>query len=208
MWLDNLHFDFFDNENPNYILEDIHAMTGKDSMFYDDARRHMSKRMRHNIDSFENNLMNCNDYIHSSNLTIDNRIKEIIARPVSHRLTNEQISSIYRIVKIGFSQAIKGQEDVPTTIKNWDLSTKVRAHGFTIQTDTDNAKNILAAIQQDQAIIDKVTELKSMITDLETQQDVIKNQSREISSRITSHHYRGRHRCCPSLIKELWYTLF
>jgi hypothetical protein len=204
IWLDNLHLEFFEDENPHYILEKIQIEMATDSMFYDDARKHMSKKMKQNIENFEKNLSACNVCIHTSNVTIDNRIKEIIARPVYAKLTNEQVSSIYRIVQIGFSQTIKGDDEVSTIIRKWDFSSKLQTYGFTEQ-DVDNASNILGAVQQDQIIVECPIQVRKNIARLKSQQDVIKKQSKEISSRIASHHYRARHRCCPSLIKELWH---
>jgi hypothetical protein len=60
--LDNLEIIFFDDENPHYILEKIQVEMAKDSMFYDDARRHMSKKMKQNIEDFENQLNAYNTY--------------------------------------------------------------------------------------------------------------------------------------------------
>ena len=62
MQLDNLEIIFFDDENPHYILEKIQVEMAKDSMFYDDARRHMSKKMKQNIEDFENQLNAYNTY--------------------------------------------------------------------------------------------------------------------------------------------------
>jgi len=206
IWLDGLHLEYLTNDNPRYILENVYAEIGKNSMFNEDARRHMSRRMRDNIDIFEKNLKGCNDYIDSTNPIINNVIHGIISQPIQAKLTEEQISSVYRIVHIGFSQAIKGTEDIETAVKNWDLATKAKAQGFNTRTEIDNVKNILAAIQQDNTIIDKIKELKSKISSLENQQNIIKNQSKEISSQITANRYRARHRCCPSIFKELWHT--
>jgi hypothetical protein len=206
IWLNNLHLDFFDDENPNYILQYIDVGMGKDSMFYDDAKKHMSRKMRKNVDNFEEALKDCNNYIKSCNETIHNRIREIIATPVFGRLTDDQSSSIHRMLNIGFSQAIRNQEEILTAVKKWDFSSKVKTYGFTTQNEVDNAKNILGVIQQDQTILDNIRELRNRITELEKQRDTIKAQSNEISSRITSHHYRSKRRCCPSLFKELWHT--
>lgn len=101
-WLDNLHIDFFDIENPYYVLPRIEVGVGKDSMFYDDATRHMSKKMKQNIENFEKSLNTCNAYIQSSNIAINNLIKE---KPAYANLTNEQSSSIYRMTKIAFKQS-------------------------------------------------------------------------------------------------------
>jgi hypothetical protein len=73
-------------------------------MFYEDARKHMSRTMKKNVDNFDEALESCNNYIKSSNEGIDKRIREIISRPVFSRLTDEQTSSICRILKIGLSR--------------------------------------------------------------------------------------------------------
>ena len=205
IWLRGLHLEYLENENPKYIVENIHVETGKNSMFYDDARRHMSRRMKSNIDNFERNLKQCNEYIDSINLLIDDRINEITSRPIHGQLTEDQISSIYSIVQVGFSQAIRSEE-METAIRKWDFATKIKAHGFTTEPEIGYAKNILAAIQKDETIMGKIKELKSKISSLEKQQDVIKNQSNEISSRIATHHYGAKRLCCPSLLKELWHA--
>lgn len=179
----------------------------KDSMFYNDARRHMSRQMRKNVDNFEKSLKDYNDYINSNNEIIGNRINEIISRPVYSKLTNDQSSSIYSIVQLAFSQAIKGTDDVKTTLEKWNMATKLRSHGFNNQAETD-AKSILAAIEQDQNIMDRIKELKSKINNLVKQQNIIKGQSREISNQIQHKVYRSVRRCCPNLIKELWHTLW
>jgi hypothetical protein len=75
-WLDNLHLGFFDETNVD-ILPKIYAQMGKDSMFYDDAKKHMSRRMKENIEKFEKSLISYNEYIDSSNAVISQRIKEI-----------------------------------------------------------------------------------------------------------------------------------
>src|SRR5207249_4921432 len=79
-WLDNLHIDFFDDENPRYILE----------------KGHMSKQFKQNLEYFEKSLNACNSYIQTANVAINSSINEIIKRPVYVKLTNEQESSIYR----------------------------------------------------------------------------------------------------------------
>lgn len=206
--LGGLRIIFYGDENPHYILEKFQVGMTEDLIFYDDARRHMPKKMKQNIENFEKNLNTCNVYIGTSNVTIDNRIKEIIARPIYAELKNEEVSSIYNIVKTGFSQAIKGNEEVSTTIKNWDLPAKLKTYGFETQREIDNTTNILGAIQQDQIIVEYVTNVRNNKIDLQNKLDVIKNQSKDISSLIASHRYKARHRCCPSLIKEMWYTLF
>jgi multidrug resistance efflux pump len=165
---------------------------GKDSMFYDDAKRHMSRRMRHNIDNFEKSLKDYNDYVNSNNPIIDNGINGIISKPVYGKLTSDQISSIYSVIQIAFSQAIKGADDVETAIKKWDLAAKLRTSGFNTQSEIDNVKSILAAIEQDQNTMDRIKELKSKINNLVKQQDIIKSQSKEISDQIQHNRYRGQ----------------
>jgi hypothetical protein len=207
-WLDNLQINFFYDENTHYILDKIQVEMGKDSVFYDDARRHMPKSMRRNIESLEKDMDAYNAYVQTSNVAIDNRIKEIVTRPIDTKLTDEQISTIYRLVKTGFSQAIKGEQEVLTFIKNWDLVAKLKSHGFTTQQEFDSASNILRTIQQDQIIVEHVKQVQSNLIGLRTKSEVVMKQSRGISSRIVSHRYTAHHRCCPSLIKEMWHTLF
>lgn len=210
VWLDDLHIEFLDDENPHYILEKIQVTMGKDTMFYYDARRHMPKKMKQNIENLEKNLNAYNTYIQTINIIIDNSIKGIIARPPllfpASKLKNEQISIIYRLVKTGFSQAIKGEQEVSTFIKDWDFSGKLKSHGFIKQEEIDNASNLLGIIQD--LIMDHAKQAQSNIIGLRAEQEVIKRQSKQISSRIVTHRYRAHHRCCPSLIKELWHTLF
>jgi hypothetical protein len=208
VWLDRLHFQYLQNENRRYILENIYVEMGKDSMFYDDARRHMSRRMRENIDNFEKSLKDYNVYVNSSNPTINDGINGIISKPVYGKLTSDQISSIYSTVQIAFSQAIKGADEVETSIKKWNMASKLSTHGFNTQPEMDNGKNILAAIQQDESIINTTKELKSRINNLIKQQDIIKSQSKEISDEIQHNRYKGVRRCCPTLIKELWHTMW
>jgi hypothetical protein len=148
-------------------------------------------------------LESCNNYIKSSNEGIDKRIREIISRPVFSRLTDEQTSSIYRILKIGLSQAITSQKELLSVIKEWDFASKVNSYGFTTEFEGNNAKNILASIQQDQTILSVIKEVRDKITDLERLASIIKIQSNEISSRIDSHHYKVRRRCCPPLIRDV-----
>ena len=208
VWLENLVIEFFDEQNQQDILQKVYAEMGKDSIFYDDATRHMPKSMKQNIESFEKEVCAYNAYVQTSNVEIDNRIKEIVTRPIDIKLTDEQISTIYRLVKTGFSQAIKGEQEVSTFIKNWDLVAKLKSHGFIAQPDFDNASNILGTIQQDTIIIDRVKQVRSNLIGLRTRQEVIKRQSKEISSLIVNHRYKAHHRCCPSLIREMWHTFF
>jgi hypothetical protein len=112
------------------------------------------------------------------------------------------------MVKIGFSETIQSQEEISADLTKWDFNSKLTSYGFVSQTDADKARNILGTIQQDQAILEILKELKNNITALKKQQDIIQGQSKEISSRISSHHYRTRRRCCPSLLKEMWHSVF
>jgi hypothetical protein len=123
----------------------------------------MSRKMKYDIDNFEKSLKECNDYIDSKNPLVNNRINEIISRPVYGKLSDDQISSIYNIVQICISQAIKGTDDVESFIKNWDMAAKLGTHDFTTRSEIDNGRSILAAIRQDNTIMDKIKELKSKI---------------------------------------------
>ncbi|HXX96791.1 MAG TPA: hypothetical protein VEL11_06710 [Candidatus Bathyarchaeia archaeon] len=95
------------------------------SIFYDDARKHMPKRMKENIDNYDKDLHAYNAYVQTSNVAIDNRIKEIVTRPIDAKLTDDQISTIYRLVGTGFSQATKSEQEVSTFIKNWGSKIKI-----------------------------------------------------------------------------------
>ncbi|MFZ0513689.1 MAG: hypothetical protein WAM14_18935, partial [Candidatus Nitrosopolaris sp.] len=180
----------------------MNVVVGKDSPFYQDARRHMPKKMKQDIDDLEMemDLNTYNAYIQKSNIVIDSRIKEIIARPIYAKLTDGQISSIYRILQFGFSRAIKHTEEVSTYIKNWGFSSKLRLHGFNTEQEINTATTILGTIEYDQNIIELVTKVQNNRMDLEEKIDIIKNQSKKISSKIDSHQYQSRHRCCPSFI--------
>lgn len=177
-------------------------MMGKDSPFYDDARRHTPKKMKQDIENFEKDLTACNVYIQTSNVKIDNRIKEIITRPTYAKLTTEQVSSIYGMLKIGFSQAIRGEEEVSTYMKNWNFSSKLRSYGFNTEEEINIGSNILGAIRYDRTIMEAITQVQKNRIDLQNKQDEIRKQSKQISSKIDSHRYHARHRCCPSIIKE------
>ena len=64
----------------------------------------------------------------------------------------------------------------------------------------------MGTIQQDPIIIEHIRKVRSNRIDLEKRQEVIRKQSKEISSKIDSHRYHARHRCCPSLLKEIWHS--
>jgi hypothetical protein len=65
----------------------------------------MPKRMKENIDNYDKDLHAYNAYVQTSNVAIDDRIKEIVTRPIDAKLTDDQISTIYRLVGTAFSQA-------------------------------------------------------------------------------------------------------
>jgi CII-binding regulator of phage lambda lysogenization HflD len=95
-------------------------------------------------------------------------------------------------------------EEVSTYIKNWDLSSKLRLHGFNTEQEINTGTAILVTIErQVRNIIELVTKVRNNRMHLEEKIDKIKNQSKKISSKIDSHQYQSRHRCCPSFIKEL-----
>jgi hypothetical protein len=202
-WLDNLWIDYFDDGNEQHILQEMDVGIRTDSPFYHDARRHMSKKMKQNIEDLEMDLNVYNVYIQNSNVIIDSRIREIIARPAYAKLTNEEVSSIYGMLQVGFSQAIRGTEEISTYIRKWDFSSKLRSYGFNTDMEVNTGSAIFGAIQYDQNIIEPITKVRSNRIDLQNKIDVIRNQSKEISSKIASHHYQARRRCCPSFIKEL-----
>jgi hypothetical protein len=200
VWLNTLKIDYSDRDDE--MLPKIVISIPKDSIYYNDARKHMSKKMKKNLDNFERDVENCNKYIEQINPTIRERIQSIISQPIHGRPSTEEISSIRSIVKTGYYQAIKSTDNVEDFIRGWDLTSK---SGFTV---SDTMRNILGAIQQDASVWKNILELQTKISQLTTEATVINNQSKEISLLMTHNRYRAKRICCPSLVKEIWHNIF
>jgi hypothetical protein len=176
-------------------------------MFYDDAKRHMSRKMKKNLDNFENNVKRCNEFIDQINPKIREGIKAIVFEPIHGHISDEDVSSINGIVKTGYYQAIRSVDDIADAIRKWDLASKINSRGLTGK-EADRARIILGTLQQDQPILNHLRGLQKKISDLTAEANIINSQATEIYSLITNHRYRAKHMCCPFLIKELWQSLF
>jgi hypothetical protein len=202
--LKDLELEYVEND-VDYIMK-ISYTIPKDPMFYNDAKKHMSRGLRKNISKFEKNVIACNEYIDEINPNIKKIIENIIAEPIHASISNEATTEVYRIVKIGFYQAVRSVDDVAIAIRKWDLSAKVGSRDF--GKDTDRTRNILGTIQENSKIIGYVKGLQRKILDLKKEIDSINNQANEIYSLIINHRYHKKRLCCPSLIKEMWHDLF
>jgi len=178
----------------------------QDSLSYDDARKHMPKKMKKNIDNYKKYIQEFNSHIDIINQKLAVRIQDIINRPVFGGLPQEKTNWIYDIVRIGYSQTLLDKENVDIAIKNWNLADKVRSRDF-VDDEINNVRNILGAIAGDDVILQWLQETQDKIKYLTKIKDNIVNQAKEISIRIEIKRYRGVRRCCPNLIKELWHTI-
>jgi hypothetical protein len=172
------------------------------SISYDDARKHMPRKMRKNIDNYKKAIEDFNTYVDNINPSVTQRIQDII----DTNLPEQKRDWIYDLAKIGFYQSLFKEENVAVALRNWILPDKVASRDF-VDAEVASARNILNAIQEDQTILGALEKIQIKIRSLAEQRNNIARQSKEISNQIIHKHYRGRRWCCPNLIKEMWHTL-
>ena len=176
-------------------------------MFYDDAKRHMSRKMKKNLDNFENNVKRCNEFIDQINPKIREGIKAIGIRTDTWTYIGRRCFLNQRYSKNGILPSHRSVDDIADAIRKWDLASKINSRGLTGK-EADRARIILGTLQQDQPILNHLRGLQKKISDLTAEANIINSQATEIYSLITNHRNRAKHMCCPSLIKELWQSLF
>jgi hypothetical protein len=138
----------------------------------------MPRKLKKNITKFEKNVIACNEYIDGINPKFKKRIESIIAEPIHGSISDEAIGEIYRIVKIGYYQAVRDVDDVAIAIKKWDLPAKVSSRD--LGNDADRTRIILGTIHEDSEIIGYVKGLQRKILDLTKEIDSIKKQANQI----------------------------
>jgi len=172
------------------------------SISYEDARKHMPRKMRKNIDNYKKAIEDYNTYIDNINPSVTQRIQDII----DTNLPEQKRDWIYDLAKIGFCQSLFKEENVAAALRNWNLPDKVVSRDF-VNAEANSARNILNAIQEDQTILRTLDTVQNRIRSLTEHKNTIARQSNEISNQIVHNRYRGRRWCCPNLIKELWHSL-
>lgn len=206
--LSNLRNLEFQHTVNRHALSRLRINIPANSAFYADARKHLSKQVRNNIDKLLERFSDYNGQIDAINPTMTSRINEIINPAMPGPLDERFVPSIYQIIRDAFQEVILTPEgSIEDALRNHDMRRKVHvdrtgAYGFTGQ--EQRAINILNTIEANTQIRQELQGLRNRIIDIRSLIDNISSQASGIIQEIHERRYHKKRLCCPSLIKELW----
>jgi hypothetical protein len=206
-----LRFDPTSHTNLTQTIDRISVEIPTYSAFYNDARKHMSRGFKKHVDNLLTQFNQFNVNVNTANTIVTNRINEIISRAMPGPLSPENTQTLYNMVHNAFCEVIQRTEALQTAFSIYGMTTKVsdgRTGAYAFGNQRDLAINILTTIEHDVNISQQLEVLRNNMSQLRELVTPVIIRSKEISSEINLSRYKGRHRCCPSLIKELWHNLF